>query len=277
MKTNKIIFTLVAILALMSACKKEDNILPVGEPPFKGIFNPAEQIQQLNLTTLQVNAAGDTVTTNNALVMRWFWDVNRLLGINCNQTVGDTIYRFGRSFQYNKNRQLVQVGTDFYLSYSDGRISYIRTQVNGLNYTYHVHYSGSDYPDFLSYNIYSKDSPDIEYRLRWKDGNLVTVIPDIRDIDSATYTYDRLSNPFCGVFWPDQWMQEKLLMQIPFISRNNPESITLYKDGQVVARHVIRYEYIDTKPFRINFSLPSTDENGNPVTTTYAYTLHYIK
>lgn len=275
MKTNKIIFTLVAILALVSACKKEDNILPVGEPPFKGIYNPSEQIQQLNLTTLQVNSAGDTVTTNNALVMRWFWDVNRLLGINCNQTVGDTIYRFGRSFQYNKNRQLVQVGTDFFLTYSNGRISYIRIQANSLNYTYHVHYNGGDYPDFLSYNIYSKDSPDIEYRLRWKDGNLVTVVPGIRDIDSATYTYDRMGNPFCGVFWPDQWKQEKLLMQIPFISRNNPESITLYKDGNVVETHLFRYEYIDTKPFHIYFSMPTTDKEGNSTTTHYTYTLHY--
>lgn len=275
MKTKRVIFTLVAVAAILSSCNKTDNILPVGEPPFKGIYNPAEQIQQLNLTTLQVNAAGDTVTTNNALVMRWFWDVNRLLGINCNQTVGDTIYRFGRSFQYNKNRQLVQVGTDFYLFYSNGRISYIRTQANGLNYTYHVHYNGGDYPDLLSYNVSSKDSPDIEYRLRWKGGNLVTVIPGIRDIDSATYTYDRMGNPFCGVFWPDQWKQEILLMQIPFISRNNPESITLYKDGNVVGTHLFRYEYIDTKPFHIYFSLPTTDKEGNPTTTHYTYTLHY--
>ena len=278
MKTKRVIFTLVAVAVILSSCNKTDNILPVGEPPFKGVYNPAVQVQQINLTTQRVNLAGDTVTTSNALVMRWYWSVNRLLGINCSQIVGDTLYRYGRSFDYSKDNQLIRVGTDFHVGYNNnGHISVMYTEADGLNYVCSTRYNGGSYPDFLSFFVTSKSAQDKEYRLRWKDGNLVAVIPDNHDIDSATYTYDRMSNPFNGVFWPDQWQEDNFLMQAPFISRNNPETITLYKDGQVVARHVIRYEYIDTKPFRINFSLPSTDEDGNPVTTTYAYTLHYIE
>ena len=89
------------------------------------------------------------------------------------------------------------------------------TEADGLNYVCSTRYNGGSYPDFLSFFVTSKSAQDKEYRLRWKDGNLVAVIPDNHDIDSATYTYDRMSNPFNGVFWPDQWQEDNFLMQAP--------------------------------------------------------------
>ena len=280
MKTKRVIFTLVAVAAILSSCNKTDNILPVGEPPFKGVYNPAVQVQQLNLTTFQVDAKGDTVTTPNALVMRWYWNVNHLVGINCRQIIGDTTYYCSRNHVYDDDNRLAQVGTDFKLMYANGHISLIRIVKDEGVYSnlFRFYYNGSDYPDnVVFFTKPAKSTPDIEYRLRWHDGNLVTIIPDDRDIDSVTYTYDRMSNPFCGVFWPDQWEEDNFLMQAPFLSRNNPESTTFYKDGEIIAKHTFRYEYIDTKPFRIYFSLPGTDTDGNPFTTYYTYTLHYAK
>ena len=280
MKIKKVIFTLVVIATSLSACKKNDNILPVGEPPFKGIYNPAVQVQQLNLATLRVDAEGDTVSTPNALIMRWFWNVNHLLGINCRQTVGDTTYYCSRNYVYDDDNRLAQVGTDFKLMYANGRISLIRIEKDEGVYSnlFRFYYNDSDYPDNVVFFVNpAKSTPEVEYRMRWRDGNIVTIIPDDRYVDSVTYTYDRLINPFCGFFWPEQWEENLLLLQIPFLSHNNPETITLYKDGQVFAHYPIRYEYIDTKPFRINFSLPGIDADGNPYTTHYTYTLHYVK
>ena len=278
MKTKRIILVLVAMVALVSACKKNDNILPVGEPPFKGIYNPAVQVQQLNLATLRVDANGDTVSTPNALIMRWFWNVNHLLGINCRQTIGDTTYYCSRNYVYGEDNRLDQVGSDFKLTYADGRVSYILNAKGVVSDVFHFHYNnGSDYPDNIVSYQSSKATPEIEYHLRWHDGNIVTIIPDDRDIDSVTCTYDRLGNPFCGFLWPEQWEERLLLRQIPFLSRNNPEVITFHIDGEIIANYTFRYEYIDAKPFQINFSLPGTDADGNHYTTYYTYTLHYAK
>ena len=247
----------IAILALVSACQRTDDIRPATQNAFRGLFQPTSTIVQMRHDVHEegVEASIDSLTFFD----RWNWNSDgRLAQVEFDYT---GTYYYSNSpridnYYYNSNGRLDSIcyslGTDgnylrtYRFAYSGGLLSHISFpfgQNGNRTYTTDFLYrNGEEYPYAIVfthpleewlYDTYHTDTLVKQWTLEWENGNLVRATADsmawyTSGLSHIEYYYDNHPNPFQGYFSSDLISRDGFIDNPSCFCKNNLVRRTYY-------------------------------------------------
>ena len=283
MKTKIILSVLAMAAVVVSGCGKYEAIAPIGQSNFfTGMYNPDSHVRQVKCTKHEEGVECGDYTSEDFLSMDWHWTRGRLDSVVYYDIRVNTPGPFAIRFQYDSLGRPVQVEDDLSfactLTYEGKHLTDIDMSEGTTGIGYRFHYNGSDYPDSITYSYIGCFANTMDtYRLRWRNGNLMAAVSgpdnDRYAIDSITYSYDNIENPFCGLVYPQAIIAYGIVDAPTFVSRNNLLSVTLHShDGEgTYQSNTFQYQYEGNRPT----TLIHQYENGFWCHVTDTYTLKY--